>query len=331
VKYWVLALLGLVICGASIVAIDWGIYHLIRTGTCASGGPYVSARPCPPGTGGHILAVIGGVFGGLIGCGFWAARGRSGERKESPYPLPLLMWTLLFCGIALSGLYAVLGPAAADDAPKGTAIFLAALFIPMGLAPVPLAWAGRRKGGRAVDLMQHGKRCRGTVVSVEDTNWTVNDNPRVKMTVRAEPDGETPFTIEKTSVVPRVNIPRAGDRCVVFYDPADPQNKNGITFDPVPGFDSGAGPTPAPAAGPAVSAPVSSAPAASASAASTPLTDPVILATATPTDEEAAAVREADAESDPIEKIEKLNRLREKGIITQAEFEMQKQRLLREV
>jgi hypothetical protein len=80
-----------------------------------------------------------------------------------------------------------------------------------------------------------------------------------------------------------------------------------------------------------VSAPVSSAPAASASAASTPLTDPVILATATPTDEEAAAVREADAESDPIEKIEKLNRLREKGIITQAEFEMQKQRLLREV
>jgi hypothetical protein len=228
------------------------------------------------------------------------------------------MWTLLFCGIALSGLYAVLGPAAADDAPKGTAIFLAALFIPMGLAPVPLAWAGRRKGGRAVDLMQHGKRCRGTVVSVEDTNWTVNDNPRVKMTVRAEPDGETPFTIEKTSVVPRVNIPRAGDRCVVFYDPADPQNKNGITFDAVPGFDTGASaPTPTPTPEPAPSA-------ASAS-------EPLILATATPTEEESKAVADAQSEGDPIEKIEKLNRLREKGIITQAEFEMQKQRLLREV
>lgn len=313
-RYWVFALLGLVICGASIVAIDWGIYHLIRTGTCASGGPYVSARPCPPGTGGHILAVMGGVFGGLIGVAVWAARGRADTRKESPYPLALLMWTLLFCGIALSGLYAVLGPAAPDDAPKGTAIFLAALFIPMGLAPMPFAWAGRRKGARATDLVQHGKRCRGTVVSVEDTNWTVNDNPRVKMTVRAEPDGETPFTIEKTSVVPRVNIPRAGDRCVVFYDPADPQNKNGITFDAVPGFDAG---TPAPAPPPEPTP--------------TPQPEPLILATATPTKEQSAAVVDAQSEGDPIEKIEKLNRLREKGIITQAEFEMQKQRLLREV
>jgi Short C-terminal domain len=78
-------------------------------------------------------------------------------------------------------------------------------------------------------------------------------------------------------VVPRVNIPRAGDHCVVFYDPSDPQNKNVITFDAVP------------------------------------------------------AVAQAGEESDPIEKIEKLDRLRENGIITQAEFEMQKQRLLREV
>jgi Short C-terminal domain/Protein of unknown function (DUF3592) len=317
VRYWFFALLGLVICGASIVAIDWGIYHLIRTGTCSSGGPYVSARPCPPGTGGHILAVIGGVFGGLIGVGVWAARGRSEERRESPYPLPLLMWTLLFCGIALSGLYAVLGPAAPEDAPKGTAIFLAALFIPMGLAPVPLAWMGRRKGERAADLVQHGKRCRGVVVSVEDTNWTVNDNPRVKMTVRAEPDGETPFTIEKTSVVPRVSIPRAGDHCVVFYNPSDPQNQNGITFDPVPGFDAGRAPAPAPEPAPAPTP--------------TPVAERIMLATATPTEKEASEVAAAETEGDPIEKIEKLDRLREKGIITQAEFEMQKQRLLREV
>jgi hypothetical protein len=314
------ALLGLAICGASIVAIDWGLYHLMLTGSCASGGPYVSARPCPPGTGGQILAVIGGVFGGLIGVGVFAARGRSAERRESPYPLALLMWTLLFCTIAGAGLYATLGPAAGNDAPKGTAIFLAALFIPMGLAPVPFARLGRRKSERAAALVQHGKRCRGSVMSVDDTGVTINDNPRVKITVRAEPDGEAPFTIEKTSVVPRVNIPRAGDRCVVFYDPGDPQNKNAITFDQVPGFDAHA--TPAPAAGASASTTASAPPAAS---------ERINLATVTPTAEEKSDIAEVEAESDPITKIERLDQLRAKGLITEAEFQMQKQRLLREV
>jgi hypothetical protein len=277
-------------CGASIVAVDWGMYHLMRTGTCASGGPYVSARPCPPGTELHIISLVGGVFGGLIGMAVFAARGRAGERRESRYGLGLAMWSLLFCTLALAGLYAALGPAAGDDAPKGTAIFLAALFIPMGLAPLPFGLLGRRKAGRAAELVQHGKRCKGVVVAVDDTGWTVNDNPRVKMTIRAEPENEPPFTIEKTSVVSRVEIPRTGDQCVVFYDPSDPQNKNGITFDPVPGFATER--APAAAAG----------------------TEPA------PADEE-----------DPLEKIEKLGELRDKGLITPEEFEAQKQRLLREV
>ena len=132
----------------------------------------------------------------------------------------------------------------------------------MGLAPLPFGLVGRRKGAKAAELVQHGTRCRGVVVSVEDTNWTVNDNPR------------------------------AGDHRVVSYDPSDPQNKNGITFDAVPGFDSDR-PAPAPATG-------------------------------------ADAVA-ADDEADPLAKIEKLGELRDNGLITEPEFQMQKQRLLREV
>src|SRR3954452_21287801 len=120
------------------------MWHLMLTGSCASGGPYVSARPCPPGTGAHILALIGGIFGGLIGVGIWTARGRSGERVESRVPLPLIMWMLLFVTLALSALYAVLGPAAGADAPKGTAIFLTILFVPMGILPVLGALSMRR-------------------------------------------------------------------------------------------------------------------------------------------------------------------------------------------
>lgn len=135
-RYWVIAIGALALCGASIVAIDWGMYHLMLTGSCASGGPYVSAKPCPPGTGAHILALMGGIFGGLIGVGLFYARGRSGERRDSPYPLGLAMWTLLFCTLGGAALYATLGPAAQPDASTGTAIFLAALFVPMGLAPL---------------------------------------------------------------------------------------------------------------------------------------------------------------------------------------------------
>ena len=205
-KYWVTALIGLAICGASIVAIDWGLYHLMRTGSCASGGPYVSARPCPPGTALHILAVIFGVFAGLIGVGVFAARGRADSRQDSPVPLALVMWALLFCTLGLSGLYAAFGPAAGDDAPKGTAIFLAALFIPMGLAALPLGAKGRSK------------------LSVQMSTTVTASAPR----------------------------------------PPEPS----------------------------------------------------------------AAV---DADEDPLAKIEKLGELRDKGLITEAEFEIQKQRLLREV
>jgi Short C-terminal domain len=296
VRYWVVGLLGLAVCGASMVAMDWGLYHLVRTGTCASGGPYVSARPCPPGTAGHILAVIFGTFAGLIGIGIWAARG-PGNRRPSPVGLGAIMWALLFCTLAGSAILAAFGPASSDDSgAKTTAAILGVIFIPMGLAPIPLAFMGRRKSARAADLVSHGRRCTGEVIAVHDTGVTINDNPRVKMEIRADPPGEPPFTIEKTAVVSRVQIPRPGDHCVVFYDPSDREHRNGVTFDPVPGF---AMPT------------VPVAPSTGAAAPS-----PSVV---------------ADEQEDAIEKIEKLGELRDKGLITAEEFEAQKKRLLDEI
>ena len=56
--------LAMVIGGGLLMAV--GLNALLATGTCASGGPYVSAHPCPPGTGGHILELIGGIFLAII-------------------------------------------------------------------------------------------------------------------------------------------------------------------------------------------------------------------------------------------------------------------------
>jgi hypothetical protein len=78
------------------------------------------------------------------------------------------------------------------------------------------------KKKKAAELMATGSTGVGTVIQVQDTGMTVNDNPRIKMTFRIEPtDGSPAFDAQKTSTVSRVQIPRQGDRYPVWYDPQD--------------------------------------------------------------------------------------------------------------
>jgi hypothetical protein len=79
------------------------------------------------------------------------------------------------------------------------------------------------KKKQAENLLQTGAKGVGTVISVQDTGMTVNDNPRVKMVFRVEPlDGSPAFDAEKTKTVSRVQIPRQGERYPVWYEAADP-------------------------------------------------------------------------------------------------------------
>lgn len=52
---------------ASLAAIAYGITGLTEVGTCADGGPYVSTRPCPDGTGAKIALVSGGLIVFVLG------------------------------------------------------------------------------------------------------------------------------------------------------------------------------------------------------------------------------------------------------------------------
>jgi hypothetical protein len=80
----------------------------------------------------------------------------------------------------------------------------------------------KSKRKQAEELFTTGAKGAGTVVMVQDTGMTVNDNPRIKMTFRVEPlDGSPAFDTEKTTTVSRVQIPRQGDRYPVWYDPQD--------------------------------------------------------------------------------------------------------------
>lgn len=77
---------GWAIVLASVAAFGLGLYNLIHTGTCASGGPYVSARECPSDTGWWIGAVTISTFTALAGWGIIAWAGDSGRvrRKDAP-------------------------------------------------------------------------------------------------------------------------------------------------------------------------------------------------------------------------------------------------------
>jgi hypothetical protein len=68
--------IGLALMVAGVAALGFGLYHLAKTGTCASGGPYVSARPCPSSTGWYVGALLAGIFAFLAGGAIFAIRGR---------------------------------------------------------------------------------------------------------------------------------------------------------------------------------------------------------------------------------------------------------------
>lgn len=156
---------------------------------------------------------------------------------------------------------------------------------------------GRRKREKAMNLFQNGSRAIGTIMQVQDTGMTINDNPRVKMLFRIEPlDGSAPFEASKTKTVSRVEIPRSGDRLPIWFDPADHESFAYATIANDEGraqirqlFGTAADTI-------------------------TGIADP--MAAPAPTG------------PDPIEQIRKLDELRDAGILTDAEFEQKKAELL---
>lgn len=68
-------------------------------------------------------------------------------------------------------------------------------------------------------LMKTGKSAKAEVERVEDTNVTINKNPKVRLYVKVKPDDGDEFDAVVETVVSRVEIPRKGDMVKVWYDP----------------------------------------------------------------------------------------------------------------
>ena len=169
-RYWVKAVLGLALFLGGLAAFEYALYELMNIGTCASGGPYVSARECPEGTAQTALLMPGGFILGMIGVMVFALRGRrpgAGDDawRASPW---LLGWAPLFVVTGAVALVAGLESDGADASTlRWTGIFLAVLFIPMGLVPVlgTLFIRGSRRGGFdpiTTQVIRNGERAAAT-------------------------------------------------------------------------------------------------------------------------------------------------------------------------
>lgn len=82
-RYIISAVLGIAVAVGSLVLLTQGMFAVTQAGTCASGGPFVVANPCPEGLGVDIMKVMGGIVGMLVGAGIFGARGRAASSTAS--------------------------------------------------------------------------------------------------------------------------------------------------------------------------------------------------------------------------------------------------------
>jgi len=98
-------------------------------------------------------------------------------------------------------------------------------------------WSGHKQS----QLVRSGIAAPARIVDVTDTGTTLNDDPRVKITLKVEPpDGAAPFELVRKMLVSRVNVPRAGERVTVYYDPDDPSEFTFRNADVTDGDSNGA-------------------------------------------------------------------------------------------
>lgn len=157
---------------------------------------------------------------------------------------------------------------------------------------------------KEADLFATGTRATGVIERVEGSATTINDNPMIRLAVRVKPRSGAEFVHERKLCVPPSGVPLPGHLIEVAFDPND-TSKVALQTD-----DRFSSP---PARYLVTRPPDGGSPAATGNAMSP--------GTA------AAAVAAAPA-ADPVAVLERLARLKEQGVLSDAEFEAQKARII---
>ncbi|WP_327010772.1 SHOCT domain-containing protein [Dactylosporangium sp. NBC_01737] len=151
-------LASLVIGLTGIMLLGLGLNHVLDIGSCASGGPYAIARPCPEGSAAWFWLPVAGAI-------LWVAGMLVSRRVFVEPGAGQVLWTAGFAGGGAAMLVKVLTqPSMPPDSKLGASI-TAAVFIPMGLAVgiVGIVQLFRQRGrdGSGSRRTKNGARRRG--------------------------------------------------------------------------------------------------------------------------------------------------------------------------
>jgi hypothetical protein len=173
-------------------------------------------------------------------------------------------------------------------------------------------------------------------VTVGNPNLVNNSEIRWELQVRVLPDVEPPFEATVHVLLPQTNRPRPGTRVSVLYDPKDHSR---VELDQRPASTADA----------AIEAITNARPdLTGAQVMGMPMTDVIrqaiadpngfreqMIARGTQVQQQAMAAMQAQAgavpaSNDPVDRLERLASLKDRGLITDDEFEQQKRRILGE-
>jgi hypothetical protein len=148
-------------------------------GSCADGGPYVSAQPCPQGTWLMFLAIFGGFGWGALA--FWAGASIGGRYSAVPF----LAWPALFCTLGFNFLQYGVAPPGGGGVELGFLI-PGILFELMGGIPLALGLRWGSSGDaagqdrlRAAQLAAGLRRSSNVRPSFGDVLVDARDSPTV--------------------------------------------------------------------------------------------------------------------------------------------------------
>jgi peptidoglycan/LPS O-acetylase OafA/YrhL len=112
VKYVSRTLIAMTLFAFCWVAAGYGVNQMLGIGTCASGGPYVSARQCPDGTEAVMFALMGGIVLLFVAGGIYMTRGNppGGAPPANNSGIVIWFWTGLFWSLAAGCFLGVWGP-----------------------------------------------------------------------------------------------------------------------------------------------------------------------------------------------------------------------------